>query len=243
MGLLISVVTIDTELLRRVGLALPYKIDPSARLRGWRTAAETVDAFRKQYESDNGQPVFLIANKYGSAASLGFYLPEKRIEGPGHPPIYVPESPVPENQYYFWPRYDGLTDYADVARHLLRSSTTLTPELRTELQTSLADLPPLELGERPERDNERRRRFLQALQVAAPELGIDAYYTEAMGYSPFIGRTALYITDRAEERPPSMIKRGFEHVEMIACIDFRRRDLPLRQLRIFACRNFRGTSL
>ena len=75
---------------------------------------------------------------------------------------------------------------------------------------------------------------------AAPK---DEYYTEEIGYNPFLGRTALYITDRAEEKPPSSIKRGFERVEMIRCIDFQRRGQPLRQLRIFACYNYRQVSL
>ena len=61
--------------------------------------------------------------------------------------------------------------------------------------------------------------------------------------NPFLGRTALYITDRAEERPPSSIKGGFEQVEMIACIDQTRRGLPLRQLRVFACRGYRSMPL
>jgi len=59
----------------------------------------------------------------------------------------------------------------------------------------------------------------------------------------FLGRSALYITDRAEEKAPTAIKGGFEQVEMIACIDQIRRGLPLRQLRIFACRRYRSLPL
>ena len=37
-------------------------------------------------------------------------LPRKenqaRIEAPGHPAVYVAESPVAENQFHFWGRYD-----------------------------------------------------------------------------------------------------------------------------------------
>lgn len=63
----------------------------------------------------------------------------------------------------------------------------------------------------------------------------DTLYTEEQGYNPFKGRTALYVTDRAEENAPSSIKEGFEQWEMIACIDQSRRGKPLRQLRVFAC--------
>jgi hypothetical protein len=64
-----------------------------------------------------------------------------------------------------------------------------------------------------------------------------------MGYNPFLGRTALYITERAEERAPSSIKRGFTSVEMIACLDQTRRGQPLRQLRVFLCRNYKQIDL
>jgi hypothetical protein len=66
----------------------------------------------------------------------------------------------------------------------------------------------------------------------------DSLYTEEQGYNPFKGRTALYITDRAEENAPSSIKEGFERWEMIACIDQSRRGKSLRQLRVFACYNY-----
>jgi 4-amino-4-deoxy-L-arabinose transferase-like glycosyltransferase len=189
LGAVLCVFTVNTDALRALGLPLPYARDPGARLRGRLSAAERLEEFRQQYEAELGQPVFLIANNYGAAASLAFYLKDKRAEGPGHPPVYVPESAFPDNQYFFWPRYDENVD--------------------------------LPAGERPP----------------------DEYYTEEMGYNPFLGRTALYITERAEERPPSSIKRGFEDVEMIACLDQTRRGQPLRQLRIFACRNYKQIDL
>jgi hypothetical protein len=187
-GLLGSIYTLDSELPRRLGINYGYDRDFSSRLRGWPTAAETVEQIRTDWEAANG-PVFLIANNYGTASSLAFYLKNPRFEAPGHPAIYVPESASPENQYFFWPRYDENEQFAPGA----------TPK--------------------------------------------DEYYTEEGGFSRFVGKSALYITDRAEERPPSAIKRGFERVEMVRCIDFARRGLPLRQLRVFACYNYRQVSL
>jgi hypothetical protein len=105
-GALVSVVAVDTDILRAAGVALPFERDPSARLRGWREVAVRVNEFRKTIERQSGQKVFLIANSYGTASAISFYLPDKRIEVPGHPAVYVPESPVPENQYHFWGRYD-----------------------------------------------------------------------------------------------------------------------------------------
>lgn len=107
-GIAVSAVAVETDILRAMGFQLPFKRDPSARLRGWREAAADVGRFRQAIEEQSGQKVFLIANSYNTASVLAFYLPEKekRIEAPGHPAIYVPESAVAENQYHFWGRYD-----------------------------------------------------------------------------------------------------------------------------------------
>ncbi len=232
-----SVLTVDAEMLRRAGIPLSYDLDPSARIRGWRTAAEAVETLRQKFEAEHGQPVFLIANKYGTAAGLAFYLQDKRREAPGHPPVYCPMSAVPENQFYFWPRYDALVSYADQARDLLPA---LDSAPRLALTSALSTL---ETPGTPEQETERRRQFLIALKAAAPQLPIDENFTESMGYSPFLGRTALYITDRGEERPAASLLREFARSEMIACIDFTRRGLPLRQLRVFACYDYRQPEL
>ncbi|MCE9609794.1 MAG: glycosyltransferase family 39 protein [Chthoniobacter sp.] len=232
-----SFITVDFDILRRVGIPLSYDRDPSARLRGWRSGAEQIEALRKKYEAEQGRPVFLIANNYGTASSLAFYLRDKRREGPGHPPVYCPMSAVPGNQFYFWPRYDGTTLYADTARTLL---PTLDTAPRAKLATALAGL---EVTGTPEEEMRRRRIFLMALNDAAPQLAIDENFTEAMGYSSFLGRSALYITDRPEGKPDSTLIREFAHWEKIADIAITRRGLPLRQLRVFACTDYRQPEL
>jgi hypothetical protein len=80
--------------------------DPSDRLRGWRSFAEAVNQVRSDFEKQTGKPVFLIADARDRASELAFYLPDKRVEGPGHPPVYLPESQDMVNQFSFWPRYD-----------------------------------------------------------------------------------------------------------------------------------------
>ena len=240
LGGLMSVVTIDLDVVRRLGFPLPYTADPSTRLRGWQTAAEQVQKVREKFEAERGAPVFLIADKYATAAALGYYLPDPRTEGLGHPPLYVPESAYPGNQFYFWPRYDGMVDFAEVAREKLLPSSKLDPALHAELEDSLAQLPPFE---QPDPDPETIRRFLLALKAVAPELGIDDYYTETLGYNPFLGRTALYITDREESQPPSVFERTFAKREVVACFAVVRRGLPLRHFRIFACSDYRMQEL
>lgn len=80
--------------------------DPSDRVRGWRALGQAVSQVRSDFEKKTGQPVFLIADERDRAAELAFYLPEKRVAGPGHPPVYIPESQDMLNQFSFWPRYD-----------------------------------------------------------------------------------------------------------------------------------------
>jgi hypothetical protein len=88
----------------------PWEFDPSTRLHGWQSIAARVEQVRAAIESEKGRSVFLIANNYGLAASISFYLKNRRVEGPGHPPVYTPETQAAENQFNFWPRYDALQD-------------------------------------------------------------------------------------------------------------------------------------
>lgn len=232
-GGICCVAILDTDLLRRFGVSIPN--DPSTRARGWRTAAQKIEEIRNAYEAEHGQPVFLVANKYGTAASVAYYLPHPRREAPDHPPVYVPESAWPDNQFYFWPRYDELVDYRDAAREKLRPASNLDPTVRNELSAAFEALP---AGDGMPNE-EVRVRFLRALKAAAPELGIDDYYTESFGYNPFIGRTALYISDREDEsKVPSVFERTFAHSEMIACFNVLRRGDSIRQIRIFACTGY-----
>ncbi len=110
LGLVGSVVIIDTDIARRFGVTWNYKHDPGGRLRGWMATADAVTAVRKQVEKDLGGKVFLIADSYQLAAEMNFYLPERRIEQPGHPPVYLPESQEILNQFSFWGRYDEFTE-------------------------------------------------------------------------------------------------------------------------------------
>ena len=194
LGAVLSIIAVNTDILRTVGIALPFKRDPSARLRGWAATAKAVHDFRQKVEQQSGRKVFLIADDYGTAAALSYYLPEKRIEAVGHPPVYVPESPVPESQFHFWGSYDVF-------------------EKRTTTVAINTDEDSLEYG-----------------------------------INKFAGRTALYITDRAEGEPASVLIPSFytkgdsesgwgnqatKPWRQFTEIDIQQRDLPLRKIRIF----------
>jgi hypothetical protein len=239
-----SLAIMNTDALRALGVPWPYKLDPGARLRGWRGTAQFVGDFRKGFEQTGGRRVFLVASSYGIASELAFYLPEKNASLPGHPLVYTPESQAADSEYFFWPRYDEYTDLRVIARNWLaeHDSDPAQAKNRAALEAALTAIP----GDKPRTDPaaaEPWAALTRALRDAAPELGLDEYYSEEEGLSLFVGSNALYITDRAEERPPSSIGNAFERTEMIAHVRQERRGLPLRELRIFACHNYRSLPL
>jgi hypothetical protein len=241
-GLLISAAALNSDGLRRLGVPWPHDYDPSKRLRGWRSAALEVGAFRAKFEEQVGARVFLIGNSYGTASELAYYLPDPRAEGPGHPPVYIPESQGVENQYSFWPRYDELTDLTVLARDYLKAARVESGQrAAAALEDALAHLPGAEASG-PQAE-EAWRRLIVALKAARPELALDEFFTEQRGISLFAGRSALYVTDREERKPPTSIKEGFERVELVALFKQERLGLPLREIRVFACHNYRGQPL
>jgi hypothetical protein len=80
--------------------------DPSDRLRGWRVASRAVEQLRDEWDAKLGQKLFLIADDRDRASEVSFYLRDKRLAGPGHPPVYLVESQDLVNQFSLWPRYD-----------------------------------------------------------------------------------------------------------------------------------------
>ncbi len=108
-GLIMSVVALNTDVLRAAGCQLPLK-DPSDRLRGWKSATAALEKMRNELESKLNEKLFLIADARDRASEISFYLRDKRGEGPGHPPAYIPESQDMVNQFSFWPRYDQFVE-------------------------------------------------------------------------------------------------------------------------------------
>ena len=108
-GLTMSVIALDTDVLRVAGYRLP-RSDPSDRMRGWKTATEALEKMRNDFETQSGEKLFLIADARDRASEISFYLHDKRVEGAGHPPVYIPESQDMVNQFSFWPRYDQFVE-------------------------------------------------------------------------------------------------------------------------------------
>jgi 4-amino-4-deoxy-L-arabinose transferase-like glycosyltransferase len=108
-GLTMSVIALDTDLLRAAGYQFD-RSDPSDRMRGWKSATKALEKMRNDLETKLGEKLFLIADARDRASEISFYLRDKRVEGPGHPPVYIPESQDMVNQFSFWPRYDEFVE-------------------------------------------------------------------------------------------------------------------------------------
>jgi 4-amino-4-deoxy-L-arabinose transferase-like glycosyltransferase len=115
-GLLMSMVALNSDLLRTAGFELPRR-DPSDRMRGWKSATGAVEKMRNDLETKLGEKLFLIADARDRASEISFYLRDKRPEGPGHPPVYIIESQDLVNQFSFWPRYDEFVEVKPGAPH------------------------------------------------------------------------------------------------------------------------------
>lgn len=108
-GLAMSVIALNTDLLRTAGYELPRN-DPSDRMRGWKSATGAAEKIRNDLEAKLGEKLFLIADARDRASEMSFCLRDKRPEGPGHPPVYITESQDLVNQFSFWPRYDEFVE-------------------------------------------------------------------------------------------------------------------------------------
>src|SRR6266568_607444 len=81
-GLIMSLVALDTDLLRVAGYQLP-RSDPSDRMRGWKSATEALEKMRNDLEAQSGEKLFLIADARDRASEISFYLHDRRVDGPG----------------------------------------------------------------------------------------------------------------------------------------------------------------
>jgi membrane-associated phospholipid phosphatase/4-amino-4-deoxy-L-arabinose transferase-like glycosyltransferase len=105
LGLVMVVIAHDTNLIKTIsGYYVPLKYDPLHRVREWDKVALAVDAARQELLTE-GKPVFIITDHYGMAGEVSFYLPEARESAKATPVVYYQTSPIPRNQFYFWPGY------------------------------------------------------------------------------------------------------------------------------------------
>ncbi len=69
-----------------------------------------IEVLRAAQTTDPAAPVFLVARDAALASALALHLQDTYFVTPGHPPVYVVESPYADSQYALWPRYDQFMD-------------------------------------------------------------------------------------------------------------------------------------
>jgi hypothetical protein len=78
-GLIMSMIALDTDLLRVAGYQLP-RSDPSDRMRGWKSATEALEKMRNDLEAQLGEKLFLIADARDRASEI-FVLSARQTSG------------------------------------------------------------------------------------------------------------------------------------------------------------------
>jgi len=106
---------------------LPVHLDPLHRVRDWDATARAVDQVRQELLNE-GKLVFIITDHYGLAGQISFYLPEAKAHVRDQPLVYFRSSPVPVNQFFFWPGYRSRKgENAIFVRELSRANSNPPP--------------------------------------------------------------------------------------------------------------------
>lgn len=107
LGLPLVVFAHNTNLIGKVfGTPLPPKLDFLRRVRGGNEIARIVGKQRNTLLQE-GKPVFIVADHYGRAGLMNFYMPEARPLVAGESLVTMNRAEHPKNQLWFWPGYDA----------------------------------------------------------------------------------------------------------------------------------------
>jgi 4-amino-4-deoxy-L-arabinose transferase-like glycosyltransferase len=71
-------------------------------------AVREMETLRRSLSGET--PLFLIARDAPLASAVALHMSDLSFVAPGHPPVYVVESPYANSQYALWPRYDQFTE-------------------------------------------------------------------------------------------------------------------------------------
>ncbi len=134
----------ETNTIRNLtGLSLPAKWDPLRRVRGWEDAARSVRLARESLLAE-GKPVFIIADHYGIAGLLSFYLPEAKARITSDPLVYCLSADSPRNQFDLWPGYADRKGQNALFVREGRGQKPLPPRLRDQFR-DVTELPRVEV--------------------------------------------------------------------------------------------------
>jgi 4-amino-4-deoxy-L-arabinose transferase-like glycosyltransferase/membrane-associated phospholipid phosphatase len=109
LGFFAVAIMYDSNLAGKItGRPLPGEKDPSRRVRAWKQAAAFAETEREKLQQQ-GKPAFIICSHYGITGLYSFYIPQARRDvTTSEPLVYSADSDVPQNQFYFWPKYNYL---------------------------------------------------------------------------------------------------------------------------------------
>jgi hypothetical protein len=146
-GLAAIVLGHETRLIEEIsGKSLPPTLDPLRRVRGWTSAAETVESERQRLTSD-GKPCFVIGDHYGITSLLTFYTPAARAMASQNPGIYCLTADEPTNQFSFWPGYSARKGESAIFVQKTDEPHPPPPRLQRQFESVI------DLGMRPVYDN------------------------------------------------------------------------------------------
>jgi undecaprenyl-diphosphatase len=97
---------------------LPFKMDPSARLRGWEELGQKMDKIYGEMAASGSKDVFIFSDKYQVSSELAFYMKNK-------PVTYCVNLGRRMNQYDIWGGMEKLTGYDAI---FVRMDQTSFPE-------------------------------------------------------------------------------------------------------------------
>lgn len=127
-------------------------LQPTARPYVTAEVTSEIESLRQKETTDPAAPVFLIAHDAALASVLALHLADTSFAAPGHPPVYVLESPCADSQYALWPRYDQFieapapapgtaedpfTEQKGINPFLARSALYITPQTPEELPQAI----------------------------------------------------------------------------------------------------------
>ncbi len=145
-GYFAVVILHDTNLISKLSAGLvqvPADKDSTRRAKGWAEATQAVEAARQKLLAE-GKPVFIIGGHYTITGEITFNLPEAKAGSPDHPLVYFQTSPVPKNQFFFWPGYHNRKGqnaiYVPEELQLSDTNTLPAPDFLKQEFESVTDL-------------------------------------------------------------------------------------------------------
>lgn len=98
---------------------LPVKLDPSSRLKGWKSLGKEVSLIYEEMKKDGD--LFIFSDRYQVSSELAFYVK-------GNPVTYCVNLGRRMNQYDLWPGFNNLVHYNAIFVTIGR--TELNPKIR-----------------------------------------------------------------------------------------------------------------